>query len=301
MDNYYDEVIKQIPRLKLDEAKVLYSYMLNEKDENKKKELRYELILRTLYVPYNVIKSNKLYLINNGTYDVDDIINTFNELWIKAIDEGKLLEIGYFSNIFGYRFYKQLSDILISDELKISDYTISTIVTFDTLFAGYLDLVSEGKDSLEEFSKLANEVNHDKKYNYEQLSNTYYLFRDLLKYLEDNNFDLEKLDERKISIIKYLLIDNANDKGREDIENIYEYGMEDYIVSKEIYGILMEQLSDLPENRKSVLFKRYFDNMSFGEVADILGISRSRAQELESSALKKLRRNSAIWKLREVK
>lgn len=52
----------------------------------------------------------------------------------------------------------------------------------------------------------------------------------------------------------------------------------------------------LNENQQKVIVKRYFENKTFTEIGEEMGISRQRAEGIEKAAIKKLRKTSAALK-----
>lgn len=60
---------------------------------------------------------------------------------------------------------------------------------------------------------------------------------------------------------------------------------------KEDYRHLLETVSELKERQRLVVELRYFANNSFGQIAEILGVSESNAKVLHHRALITLRKN----------
>ena len=110
MDNYmlvletwYKE-ISVYEKLNLNDAKILYNDMIgcNVKD---KESIRERLITGMLYLIPNFISKSLFPYIRGNNYDMNDIINSCNEELINVIDNGKLLEISYYTQLFDERFY----------------------------------------------------------------------------------------------------------------------------------------------------------------------------------------------------
>ena len=80
------ERIKNYPQLKLDEAQKLYTEMIKENDNDKKINIRNNLINSTLYVVLNYLKNSDLDILENGSYDMDDIVSSTIEYYINEID-----------------------------------------------------------------------------------------------------------------------------------------------------------------------------------------------------------------------
>lgn len=73
------------------------------------------------------------------------------------------------------------------------------------------------------------------------------------------------------------------------LEDVYDFPMDES--PKEDYRYLLKNLEELSEKEKSVVKLRYFNNLTFGEIADTLCITESNAKVLHHRALKALREN----------
>ena len=94
-----EKQLENIKKLSFIEAQNLYKQILEMDDEDQKKQAMNQLILGTLYVVPKIVKKDTLSLSETGSYDVDDIIESTYELWIKRIYDGALLSANGFSNV----------------------------------------------------------------------------------------------------------------------------------------------------------------------------------------------------------
>lgn len=73
------------------------------------------------------------------------------------------------------------------------------------------------------------------------------------------------------------------------IEDVYDFPADES--PKEDYRYLLGSLEELTEKEKSVVELRYFENLTFSEIAEILCITESNAKVLHHRAIKVLRKN----------
>lgn len=81
--------------------------------------------------------------------------------------------------------------------------------------------------------------------------------------------------------------------GRVDLEEIYDIPAEE--PAKEDYRLLLLHLQGLKEKERTVLELRYFEDMKFGEIAAMLGVTENNAKVLHHRALKKLKEKLQIY------
>ena len=88
LENFEKQIVS-LKQIKLNEAQELYRKMINETDNNKKIKIRNDIINSTLYAVLNYLKNSNLDILENGSYDMDDIISVTIEFYINEIDNGK--------------------------------------------------------------------------------------------------------------------------------------------------------------------------------------------------------------------
>ncbi len=295
------ERISGYQKLKLNEAQELYKKMINETDNNKKIKIRNDIINSTLYAVLNYLKNSNLDILENGSYDMDDIISATIEFYINEIDNGNLLNISVFSNLFGSTYYAYLSNMFVHQK---EDIEISQIIGLDNfgdlmklflflkrnkdevLFEEYLDTIKKSR-----FGYRFDEYyfNNLKTYFYK----CYETFQNIYSKV---NIDDENLPPKtKLKFMRHLLIDISL---RENIsptmasECDFETELiNNYLIQKSIDYIIND--SGLQEREIGVLIKRYGledgEIMNLEQVGMIYGKSGGRIGQIEATALRKLR------------
>ena len=114
LEKWYDS-ISGFEELKFPEVKNLLNVMNAVTDVDVKKEIREKIITGTLHVIYAFIKSNEFFLIPNVNYDIDDVLNTFVEFWINAIDSGELANVNAYSQLL-YRSIGKIANALVGEQ-----------------------------------------------------------------------------------------------------------------------------------------------------------------------------------------
>jgi len=64
---------------------------------------------------------------------------------------------------------------------------------------------------------------------------------------------------------------------------------EDLVCRQETYDILKNNIEQLPEREKQVVSLYYYNNLTYKEIGQVLGISESRVSQLHSKAISRLR------------
>lgn len=180
LDFWYQQ-IKDVRKLKINEAKELYVSYVKENNEVLKQRYLDNIILGTMYIPLSYIRRCKLYMLKSALYDVDDFVNSFNEVWIEEIKNGALLETCAYSEIFTTTFFNKVYKKLGGEEIQINEYFYMSQDTFIKLFFYFVFLKRKNKF-------------------------TYQLF--LEKYMILTNTDIEYFNEHYI-VTKILIFFNT--------------------------------------------------------------------------------------------
>ena len=130
--------ISSFEKLKITEAQELYKKAINTQNISLKETYINELILGTLYVVYEFIKRNKLELFISSAYDMNDIISSFNEIWIKKIYNGELLNVDKYSLLFTSSYFNEVYNNLCGDEIIINEQFKVPIDCFAELLSSYV-------------------------------------------------------------------------------------------------------------------------------------------------------------------
>ncbi len=302
----WKEQISSYERISMSQAKKLYTEYKKEKDNIKKSEIRNKIICGMMsYLP-QVISNRFLDSLNSSSYDIDDIINLTVEYMIRKVDEGSLLKINSFANIFSTDYYNFLYKNLIPES---SEDFLSNDIS-ETLFADCLEDFINLKSEKGEFTLLefCERVSHRKNageycmYHVSEIDALYVMFNEMYAdyereknrdadstnnkndYIENISKTKEKMKKlKKFYIAKYL---NGDITNLEDETDCFEKAN-----SRSVIKSLFE-CKNLKDQEREFLKLRYGledgDEKTFQEVADMFNLTRQRAQQVEESAINKL-------------
>ena len=291
LNNWYER-ISSFDKLKISEAQELYNYAINTDDSNKRKEIFKKIINGTLYVVLDHIKDNNLNIVSRTSEDINDIISSFIEEWIKTLYRGRLLEVEAYSYIFNSSFYNRFTKNILSYDYSVTENVgiYSTQVCY--IFKDYLNYRNNNLDiSYSDFLKILN------RYGYYEIYNGCYLEAyDLFNQLY-NHMNIDKLDDCNLSMTRFEDLKNLffNNAIEDDLIESYYYTFEDKVLdnlySEEFMKLIDE--SDLTNRQRLVLDLsglvdgKYY---SLEKLSKIMGITYRRVKQLRSSALLKVRR-----------
>lgn len=290
--------ISSFPKLKLTEAQDLYQKAINTEDETLKKAYMDKLILGTLYVVCEYIKRNGLELFVSSAYDMNDIISSFNAVWIRKLYNGELLNVDRYSLLFRSPYYNEVYNNLYGDEIIVNEQFKVTTDCFVELLTTYILYKNKG------INKPFREVIEETYFNDRWNSWSYFIYDDVMKTIpliekiySNLNFDkLEDLNLGKTKISDYLrLIINIGLIEPLSNELLDKNDMEDSITT----NIVMEEfISDVDnaltnERERQIIHERFgLDNgipLGLSEIGRIHGLSKDRIKQIEDKALRKLR------------
>lgn len=110
---------------------------------------------------------------------------------------------------------------------------------------------------------------------------------------EELNVSLEELYEimNDISGLIVVSLDEFLQNGKKfDISSSYvEINPQDALDKKESERLIKEVIENLPEKEKMVISLYYYSELTYKEIANVLGISESRVSQLHTSAIAKLK------------
>lgn len=297
--------ISSFPKLKITVAQDLYRKAISTQDETLKKAYMDELILGTLYVVYEYIKRNELELLVSSSYDMNDIISAFNEVWIRKLYNGELLNVGRYSLLFTSPYYNEVYNNLCGDEILVSEQFKVSTDCFTELLAKYVLYKNKGIDK--PFKEIVEETYFTDRWN----SWSYYIYKDVIRVIplldkiySNLNFDkLEDLDLAKTKIADYLrLIINIGLIESISNELPDKMNLEDSITTNIAMECFIEEVDKTLTDRRAreVIHERFgLDGGSpqtLETVSKHQGVTRERVRQIEAKALRKLRRNENIRK-----
>ncbi|MCH5166582.1 MAG: hypothetical protein J1F35_01695 [Erysipelotrichales bacterium] len=292
----WSKEIESYERLTITEAQELYSKAISTEDTELKKSYMNRLILGTLYVVCNYIERNDLIKLCTTEYDMNDMINSFTEAWIKNIYDGKLLDITMFSNLLRHGFFSEVYKNLGCSEVVVNDQFDMSSKLFVDLFYRYIEC-----------------RNNNKKFYYEDILGdieTYYdsikvpmimpLFEKMYNRLNiDKNESLAVVKTRLDDFLKYYiniglcghLNPNISDECDYEDETIYRVGLEHFI--EDVDAVF----EDDPRSKDMLHLVYGLDDdtpMTLKSVGDIYNLSRDRVRQINGNSLRRLRSNDKI-------
>ena len=300
------EQISSFERLRITDAQKLYKKAINTKDERHKKTYMDRLILGTLYVVYEYIKRSGLELFVSSSYDMNDIINSFNEVWVKKVYNGDLLKVDKYSFLFTSSYFNEVCHNLCGDEILVNEqFGLST-----NCFVELLTLYIKFKNRLPNIN--FQDIVKEKYYNNGKLP--FYTYVNVIKIIPlfktiYNSLNMDKMDEinlGKTKIYNYLrLIINIGLIETISKEIPDNSNMEDEILKDIVLNHFIEDVDQkLTEERiRQIIHERFGINgtnpLSLEAVGNIHKLSKDRVRQIENKAFLKLRRSN-ISKYREV-
>lgn len=333
LNNWKNE-IKEYEQLNITEAQELYKELLNCNNEKIKKQLRNKLILGTLHVVSNFIESSGYTYMRGISYDMNDIINSSIETWIKRIDSGELLNVENFRKIIVRDFYSEVSEHMgINIDIKTEEY-MYYIKEFTYLVADYINKKQENPDfsykDLEKYMEITDEYYPLLK----KVNLAYYTLkeyeaglrtrnktkeRDLRKYqnkYDTSSFDIvesifKSIEEEKhipktiLYNIRTLVLENGLDYSRIDINNLYYNNIEKNYDQKELREILIDIVNNCTEvtdyHKKLILERNGFNGepVTLEKFAQKNGHNKEYARQAECRILRKLRKPSRAELLKD--
>lgn len=297
----WQEQLKDLPKIKLQDAQRLYQKFLEEENKDEKAKIREELIISTLYIVSYFLEKNTHYFVNSGSFDMNDIISVCNEEWIKYIDEGVLLNISSYSQIFDMQYFTRIIFSLIGDHKDISDITILNSSNFAKILNGFILL----KRKQEKITYL----NFLKYFNLEDSQHeifAQYTYQ-ILTVLADFYLKIDQpITQTKIHYLKYLLIHYALEVLKINLIASY-YDMESLVINKmcneEFIKIILEDPT-LTEREKEIIVLRFGllnnDKWSYCELAKKFGVTKERIRQVEAKVLRKLCFPSRSRKIKKI-
>ena len=292
LNDWYKQ-ISSFKKLKFSEAKELYIKAINTDNEEMRKKYLDEVITGTLYVVYEYILRNNINIFTSSSYDIDDIINTFNEVWMRFIYDGELLKVDNYSMMLRNKFFIEVNDILFADDIYYHGISNQKLVECISRYIKYMNSSFEG--SFEEYLK--NNKNID--YDIYRLCVLYTPFFDRIYQKLSNNGEKDVYIEKGkiINFLKLLInmgitepLCNAlvSDEGL--IENV-----EDNIEMEEFIKRADELLTN--DRTRRIIHDRFGidgEPMILEQIAKKNNLTRERIRQIEGKALRSLKRDDMI-------
>ena len=141
----WQKQISQYDKLKLSEAKELCKKALETSDETKKALYMNKAVLGTLYVVPKYIARNNLSTLTSRTYDINDILNSFNEVWIKKVRIGELLKVTKYADVFSKSYFNEVCTNLVGYDIDSNETFDLPIKFFEQMFYTFVQFKNKGE------------------------------------------------------------------------------------------------------------------------------------------------------------
>ena len=295
LNDWYEQ-ISSFKKLKFSEAKELYTKAMNTENEEMRKKYLDEVITGTLYVVYEYIIRNDIDIFTSSSYDIDDIINTLNEVWTRYINDGELLKVDNYSMIFHNKFFTEVNDILFADDVYYHGLSKQKLVECISRYIKYMNNPMKGSFKEHLMDKLMNKTID---YDIYRLCILYMPFFDRIYRKISNNGERDiSIDKNKIANFLKLLIDMGiteplhNDLVSSDvlIDNVEEK------IEREEFIKRVDELLTNDRTRKIIHDRFGIDGepMTLEQIAKKNDITRERIRTIEDKALRSLRIDGVI-------
>lgn len=293
--------INQYEKLNFNDARELYIKMINS-DECSKEILRERIITGTLYLIPKFINRSLFPFIKGGSYDIDDVINACNEVWINVIDNGGLLNVSFFSELFDDSFYNNVINQFVYRYDLYSDFNINNEL-FVHMLHWYINNALGGVeidyDYFLEHLNSYTKVLFDKHLMVSPCKDPlsiYEMIVSIYEQLVKNGYCEEKISERKLLLLKNMLIDNVMYCSSKDVFNEKE---DDYsvfylnnVLKEEIMDVILSN-SNLSKKQMDMLLYRYGiidgEYKTFEATGKKFGVSKERIFDSEKRVIHKIR------------
>ncbi len=292
----WEEIISKYPRYNITKTKQILDMINNETDLSKRRIMRHDLINGTLYVLHGIILRSGFLFLNSSIFDIDDIMCSCIEIWIKYLDNGKVYNVDTFSDVFSSSFYSEVMLNTINQKFPISEFTVLSTEDFGKIVFLFIREKSINNGiSYEEFLEILIK-NHRIKKDYksdinsqEKIRNTY----NLLMAIADS-INYAKMPISRVNFMKYMMIECALEYSSINItDNFQDF----FVVPKqpenndEFFTILRKILDD---DEYELLIKCYGINgkeYTLEEVGEEFNISKEAVRQRRNKILSKVKDN----------
>lgn len=295
-----EQDVKSYNKIKIEEAKELYIKAMNTSDEELKKLYLNKIILGTLYVIYNYVDKNNYDLIYSSSYDKDDVVNSFIEVWIKRIKDGELLNAQRYSNIINVSFVNQVNKILVSDEISVSQQFKIGANEFKEMFYIYTELKNSGKDfNIKDVIDGYNKIYGHILFRNGMFDYMFAMFETIYNRLNFNKEEELEITVRNIDILFELLINNGlfDKLSTNELESDFSDDVSHKVMLDTFMKIVETKVTN--ERARNILHQYYGlddeEPKTLEDVAKSLNLStKERVRQIKNKTISKLRCPSII-------
>lgn len=296
--------ISQYDKLKFNEAQELYKKALISRNDELRKMYMDKVILGTLYVLYNYISRNELLIFSSSSYDMNDIISSFVEVWIEKIYDGELLNADSYSSIINRKFCNEVYQKLVDTKLIVNEtFGISTDL-FASLLYNFIRLKNKELEfTLNDLIYLVTKDKEEydcliKKCNFRIMS----LLENIYNKLNCNKNNGLDISINKINNFLRLFIDiGMTESISEDL--LDSENMEETVVNKVLFETFSKSIDEglKSDRQRQVIHQLYGlddgNTHTLEEVAKLQNITRERVRQIETKSLRLLRSPSRKIKM----
>lgn len=307
LDTWY-ESIKPDKELTIDEARRLNDRI--RKLPPNREELMEELVLGTMHVVYSYLRNFGFIDVVNGSYDIDDMIDSFCEVWIENLEIG-LYKRSSFSTMFNSKFFDKVNEKLGINE-KNSMFPHIKRSDFDNIFFDFFDLKNNGEEIDYDYFMINIEINNMRLINNStkyELIYEYTQFYKLLNkcydiYLMYGSHDIP-FSKGYVKFLRNFLIEVALDNSDNSYNVGYDYGGYEVAVGNDRKATIKKVVDTLPSREKEVITLRFGlesgDTMLEKNVVKCLDclLTVLRIGQIEKDAIRKLRHKTRRTQLRD--
>lgn len=294
--NEWLKQISQYDKLKLCEAQELCRKAFENSDETIKKIYMDKVILGTLYVVHNYITRNNLSIFSTGAYDINDIISSFVEIWIKKIYDGELLSIDKYSSVFTRTYFNEVYQKLIGKDIIINETFGMPTEFFADLFYIFVQFKNKGLNfTYNDLIKVISKNEYHYLYLIEKYDSSIMLmFENIYNNLSYNNDEELDIGITKINDFLKIFIDIGITESISD-ELLDGLDMETNVINKILFEPFIKDIDDALTNdrQRQIIHQRYgLDDgipKTLDEVSKIHNITRERVRQIEAKCLRTLR------------
>jgi len=300
LESWYREINPK-NNLTFKETRLLTKTMLKTEDFGEKRRIRNEIFSGMLHCIYKYIKKSGILYINNVEYDVDDIINSFCEVTIEMIDEGRLLGFNSYFDFFNEKFFYVLSTRLGVPVENLLLFINCSESRFDYIMnwfikereSGNIPSYDEFKEMVYNFYENTKRETIDKRFN-----NSGKMFYNLLNQIwDDYSFSDSKISRYRMKNYKYLIMNEMLLLNREDINCV---GMSDPTSGDLPDSVLVDEIIRLMckegvlGNRSREVLIAYYgldgEKRNLVDLAKEYNISHQRVTEIKNRAIGRVKK-----------
>lgn len=305
--NEWFSIYKDIEQIKFSDAQKLSKQAREETDPKKQKELYDRLIMGTMYVVYNYIVNNKLYLLVNQDFDMDDLLSSFTRQWITIMKNGTFDKENSFASVMQKNRFIQsslrgFSDDKRSDERMPGVPIVNHLISNEDLkrcIDAYIDAINKNNvcrvEDLVPFvgiwiypdgyhpsilaAMVIETLDELREQGWEEKLHIHgNLTKDNLEVIQNALWEKQKSNEGLLS--------------KEDLDDEKEFAD---LMNDSFYRQTVKDVVDkLQDKEKDIIIKRYgLDGnrpMSYAELGRLYNYTRERIRQIESKAFHKMRR-----------